>query len=86
MDPSSRRPDPQPTILVTGGAGFVGAEVTRTLLASGARVIVVDDLSGGDRGRLEDHRCLEFHVADENAWDVGLACGGRVRIYLERVE
>ena len=29
---------------------------------------------------------LEFHVADENAWDVGLACGGRVRIYVERVE
>ena len=29
---------------------------------------------------------LEFQVADENAWDVGLACGGRVRIYLERVE
>jgi len=29
---------------------------------------------------------LEFRVADENAWDVGLACGGRVRIYLERVE
>ena len=31
-------------------------------------------------------RLLEFHVADESAWDVGLACGGRVRIYLERVE
>ena len=29
---------------------------------------------------------LEFQVSDENAWDVGLACGGRVRIYLERIE
>ncbi len=29
---------------------------------------------------------LEFQVSDENAWDVGLACGGQVRIYLERVE
>lgn len=29
---------------------------------------------------------LEFEVSDENAWDVGLACGGRVRIYLERIE
>ena len=29
---------------------------------------------------------LEFQVSDESAWDVGLACGGRVRIYLERVE
>ena len=29
---------------------------------------------------------LEFGVADEDAWAVGLACGGRVRIYVERVE
>ena len=29
---------------------------------------------------------LEFQVSDENAWDVGLACGGRVRIYVEGVE
>ena len=29
---------------------------------------------------------LEFGVADEDAWAVGLACGGRVRIYLERVD
>lgn len=28
---------------------------------------------------------LEFGVADEDAWAVGLACGGRVRIYVERV-
>lgn len=28
---------------------------------------------------------LEFGVADEDAWAVGLACGGRVRIFVERV-
>ena len=28
---------------------------------------------------------LEFGVADEDAWAVGLACGGRVRILVERV-
>ena len=26
---------------------------------------------------------LEFGVADETAWRVGLACGGRIRIYVE---
>lgn len=31
-------------------------------------------------------RLLDFAVADETAWSVGLACGGRVRIYVERVE
>lgn len=31
-------------------------------------------------------RLLEFGVSDAEAWEVGLACGGRVEIYLERVE
>lgn len=31
-------------------------------------------------------RMLEFGVADETAWQVGLSCGGRIRVYLERVD
>lgn len=30
-------------------------------------------------------RMLEFGVADETAWQVGLSCGGRIRVYVERV-
>jgi xanthine/CO dehydrogenase XdhC/CoxF family maturation factor len=30
-------------------------------------------------------RMLEFGVADEAAWQVGLTCGGRIRVYVERV-
>ena len=29
---------------------------------------------------------LEFGVSNEQAWDVGLACGGRVQVYVEAVE
>ena len=31
-------------------------------------------------------RLLEFGVTNEQAWEVGLACGGRVEVYVERVE
>ena len=30
-------------------------------------------------------RMLEFGVADETAWTVGLSCGGRIRVYVEKV-
>jgi xanthine/CO dehydrogenase XdhC/CoxF family maturation factor len=29
---------------------------------------------------------LEFGVTDEMAWEVGLACGGRVKVFVERLE
>jgi LAO/AO transport system kinase len=31
-------------------------------------------------------RLLDFGVTDEQAWEVGLACGGKVQVYVERVE
>jgi len=31
-------------------------------------------------------RMLEFGVSDEQAWEVGLACGGKVQVWVERVE
>jgi xanthine/CO dehydrogenase XdhC/CoxF family maturation factor len=30
-------------------------------------------------------KLLEFSVSNEMAWDVGLACGGTVKIYVEPV-
>ena len=31
-------------------------------------------------------RVLEFGVTNEQAWEVGLACGGKVQVFVERVE
>ncbi len=30
-------------------------------------------------------RMLDFGVADETAWRAGLSCGGRIRVYVEKV-
>ena len=39
--------------LVTGGAGFIGSHVVEALSALGARVVVLDNLIGGERGNVE---------------------------------
>jgi len=40
------------TVLVTGGAGFIGSHVTRGLIERGAAVRVLDDLSSGTRANV----------------------------------
>ncbi|MGW7352341.1 UDP-glucose 4-epimerase GalE [Streptomyces sp. NPDC054784] len=40
------------TWLITGGAGYIGAHVVRTMAEAGERVVVLDDLSSGVADRL----------------------------------
>jgi UDP-glucose 4-epimerase len=53
-------------VLVTGGAGFIGSHVVDALLAAGARVHIVDDLSTGRLENLEGalEGGAELHAAD----------------------
>jgi len=45
-----------PTVLVTGGAGFIGSHLCDALLAEGHRVVAVDDLATGREENLEQAR------------------------------
>ncbi len=54
-------------VLVTGGASFIGSTLTDQLLARGAKVRVVDDLSSGHLGNLQEplaKSAIEFIQAD----------------------
>lgn len=51
--------------LITGGAGFIGSNLARRLVARGDAVVVLDDLSTGSTTNLTDLRRadgFEFHV------------------------
>jgi len=45
--------------LVTGGAGFIGSHVARELVQMGHRVVVLDDLSGGNADNVPQGAALE---------------------------
>ena len=41
------------TVVVTGGAGYIGSHAVKALVAAGARVIVYDNLSAGHRAAVD---------------------------------
>ena len=53
------------SVLVTGGAGFVGSNLVDGLVAAGAKVRVLDNLSGGNKENLADAGSkVELQIGD----------------------
>lgn len=57
-------PDPDQTILVAGGAGYIGCVLVPRLLARGYRVRVLDRMYFGDEGLADVSDSVELVVAD----------------------
>jgi xanthine dehydrogenase accessory factor len=47
----------------------------------GAVVEVAEEVLGGSEPQL-----VHYGIADSDAWDVGLPCGGEIDVYVERYE
>lgn len=55
------------SVLVTGGAGYIGSHVARLLTEAGTQVIVVDDLSTGKESRISGLTSYQMDLSDASA-------------------
>jgi len=60
----------QGTVMVTGGAGFIGSTLVDRLVASGRTVAVVDDLSTGKRSNLAGAGAVPLYEVDVAAGEL----------------
>lgn len=58
------------TILVTGGAGYIGSHAVRALIESGYSVVAVDNLSKGHKGAVDERAVfVKLDLEDRDALD-----------------
>ncbi len=72
-------PRPVGSHLVIDADGNFQGSVSGGCVEGAVVAEAVDILESGEA------KMLEFGVADESAWQVGLSCGGRIKVYVERL-
>ena len=75
---SSPRPVGSNLVIASDGTfeGSVSGGCVEGAVVSAAQAVIAS-------GRAE---LLEFGYSDADAWEVGLACGGSIKVFLERIE
>jgi xanthine dehydrogenase accessory factor len=78
----TRRSAPRPagTKMAVNERGEVSGGVSGGCVEGAVVTIAEDVLAGGEP------QLLHFGIADEEAWDVGLPCGGEISVWVERYE
>ena len=79
METWGSAPRPVGSHLVIDGQGHFLGSVSGGCV-EGDVITEAMDVIGNGRPRM-----LEFGVADETAWRAGLSCGGRIKVYVEKV-
>jgi xanthine/CO dehydrogenase XdhC/CoxF family maturation factor len=73
-------PRPVGSSLVIDGEGHFVGSVSGGCVEGAVVTEALDVIAAGKP------RMLEFGVADETAWRVGLSCGGRIKVFVEKVD
>jgi xanthine dehydrogenase accessory factor len=80
VDVQRSAPRPPGSKMAVNGRGEVEGAVSGGCVEGAVVEVAEDVLRGGDP------RLLHFGIADAEAWDVGLPCGGEIDVFVERYE
>ena len=72
-------PRPEGGVLLVSDDGRLAGSVSGGCVEGAVVTEALDVIASGKP------KMLEFGVADETAWNVGLSCGGTIRVFVEKV-
>ena len=73
-------PRPVGSQLIVDGKGAMVGSVSGGCIEGAVVKEAMEIIEGGSA------RVLDFGVSNDQAWEVGLACGGKVQVYVERLD
>jgi len=80
IDVKRSAPRPPGAKMAVNDRGEVSGAVSGGCVEGAVVKIAEDVLAGGEP------RLLRFGIADDEAWEVGLPCGGEIDVFVERYE
>jgi xanthine dehydrogenase accessory factor len=80
IDVKRSAPRPPGAKMAVNSRGEVSGAVSGGCVEGAVVAVAEDVLKGGEP------RILHFGIADSEAWDVGLPCGGEIEVFVERYD